>query len=467
MTKITLIQPPFLDRLIHFPIGLGYLAAVLEKNDIDVSIVDLNFSDKRILRRLNFSDVVGISCMTKTFPSVLKVVKEINDIDSDIPIILGGHHPSVAADSCLFYPEIDFCVIGEGEYTLLDLVKILKSNGDVSKVKGIAFRNGGKVKYTEPRPLIQNLDELPFPAYHLFDLKNYSYNIIGVGNAKKIPWISIVTSRGCPFHCIFCKRIYGQTYRARSPENVLAEMEFLVSEYKIKEFLIVDDNFTLIRERAEKICDLIIERGLDVIFRFPNGIRADCVDFELLKKLKNAGMYKTAFGIESGSPRMLKIMKKNLDLNKIRKAVRMCRVLGIENIGFFVIGLPGETHESALQTIKFAKELPLDDASFYIATPYPGTEFFNWVVKRGYINPENLDWGKLDLLNYTSVSRTDDLTSEEISELVKKASREFYFRPITFMRKFSRMHSLKELRIAFGEATNWFKIHSKYYSRKV
>jgi len=465
MPHVTLIQPSFLDRCIHFPIGLGYLAAVLEKNNINVSIVDLNFSDKKILKKLKSSDVVGISTMTKTFPSVLKTAKQIKEINPDIPIVLGGHHPSVAAESCLSYPEIDYCVIGEGEYTLLDLVKTIENKGDISKIKGIAYRNNGKIKCTETRPLIQNLDDLPFPAYHLFNKRNYFYSIIGVGNVKKIPWVSIVTSRGCPFQCIFCKRIYGQTFRARSPENVLDEMEFLVSKYKIKEFLIVDDNFTLIKDRAEKICDMIIERDLDIAIRFPNGMRADAVDFELLKKLKKAGMYKTAFGIESGSTRMLKIMKKNLDLDKIKRTVKMCRILGIKTIGFFVVGLPGETRESALQTIKFAKELPLDDVAFYPATPYPGTEFFYWAIKKGYLKPENLDWDKFDLLNYNSVCRTDDLSTEEISELVKKASREFYFRPITLVRKLLDMRSFKELEIAFGEASNWFRIHSRYYSR--
>jgi len=465
MAHVTLIQPPFLDRCIHFPIGFGYLAAVLEKNDVDVSIIDLNFSDKKILKKLKSSDVVGISTMTKTFSSALNTAKQIKEIDPDIPIVFGGHHPSVAAESCLSYPEIDYCVIGEGEYTFLDLVKSLENNSNINKVKGIAFRNNGEIKYTESRQLIKNLDELPFPAYHLFNKRDYFYSIIGVGNVKKIPWVSIVTSRGCPFQCIFCKRIYGQTFRARSPENVLAEMEFLVSKYKIKEFLIVDDNFTLIKERAEKICDLIIEKGLDIVFRFPNGMRADSVDFALLKKLKKAGMYKTAFGIESGSSRMLKLMKKNLNLDRIRKTVKMCRILGIKTIGFFIIGLPGETCESALQTIKFAKELPLDDVAFYPATPYPGTEFFYWAIEKGYLKPEHLDWSKFDLLNYTSVCRTDDLTSEEIAELVKKASREFYFRPITLVRKLLDIHSFKELRIAFGEASNWFRVHSKYYSR--
>ena len=456
MVHVTLIQPPFQDRCVHFPLGLAYLGSILEKNDIDVSLIDLNFSNEKKLKNAASTDIIGISCMTKTYPSALQTAKKIKEVNSDVKIIFGGPHPTVVPEICQ-EESIDFCVMGEGEYTFLDLIQTIEKQGNFNNVNGIAFQENGNIKSTQPRPPIMNLDNLPFPGWHLFDINKYIYNIIGVENVKKIPWISVITSRGCPNRCIFCNRQLGKLYRMRSPKNVVEELEILTTKYKIKEILFVDDNFTLSKKRTIEICDQIIERGLDIVFRFPSGIRIDSIDKEMLLKLKKAGLYSVAFGIESGSQRMLKIIKKDININQIKKSVSLCHKLGIEVIGFFVIGFQGETFKSALKTIEFAKKIPLDDAAFYVATPYPGTEFYDWASRKGFLN--NCDWSKFGLLEYTSVCRTDDLTSEQISILVKKASREFYFRPLTLIKKLFRFRSLKEFKFAYNEVSKWFKFH--------
>lgn len=462
--KVTLIQPHFGDRLVHFPLGLGYLAAVLEKNDIDVRVIDLNFEDEKELKKVSSSDIVGISCMTKTYQSVIKTAKKIKEMDSEIPILLGGPHPSVMTDACLSQPEIDICVIGEGEHTLLELVKNLKNNGDLKNIQGIAYKENGEIKRTQPRPLIRNLDELPYPAYHLFDIDKYIYNVIGVNNVRRLPWISMMTSRGCPHSCTFCSKYFGRLYRSRSPDNVLEEIKFLVDEFGIKEILIVDNSFTTLKKRAIEICDKIAKSKLDIEIRITAGVRADDIDREIIASFKKAGVYNIAFGLESGTNRMLKLMKKGMSIKDIENAINLSHEFKINTIGFFIIGLPGETMNSALKTIELAKKIPLDDVAFYPATPFPGTEFFDWAVKKGFINES--DWSTFDLFNYRSVCRTDDLTPEQIVQLVKKGYKEFYFRPFKLIQKLSRLKNFRELKIAFFESLNWFKSESRYYSKE-
>lgn len=455
MTKVTLIQPSFGSRMVQIPMGIAYLAAVLEKNDVDVSLIDLNISDEKEIEKVKSSDIVGISVKTESYPSAASITEKIKETDSDIPIMWGGVHPTILADECLKNLRIDYCVIGEGERTVVELVDAIANNGELNGVKGIAFKNNGQIVHTEPRPLIENINEIPFPAYHLLGMDKYIYCVNGVDNVRRYPWACIFTSRGCPHNCIFCYRFFGQRYRARSPENVLAEMEFLIDKYGIREFFVLDENFTLQKDRVMKICDMIIEKNLDILFRCPSGVRADIMDREMLEKLKAAGMYKASFGIESASEEILKRAKKNLDLNKVKDAVKLCKEVGVETVGYFIIGLPGETIHTAMKTIKFAKELPLNDAMFFIATPLPATEFYDWTVEKGFL--QETDWSKYKFSSYKSVCKTDDLTSEQIVNLVRLANRQFYLRPNVILRKLSRMRHPNEFRVAFSEVLSWLK----------
>jgi len=450
---VTLVMPNYADRRVQMPLGLGYLAAVLEKKGVDVKIVDMNVSDGKL--KLENTDIVGISCMIKTWPQSIALARQIKEKDADLPIVFGGPHPSSVSEDCMRNEEIDFCVLGEGEVTAPELFEAIEKKKNFSKVKGIAYRKDGKVKHTKTRPLIQNLDTIPFPAYHLFDVKKYFYSVVGVEVTERMPWGTMTTSRGCPNRCIFCFHAFGRTWRGRSPQNVKDEITFLVEKYKLKEILFVDDNFTVSKSRVMEICDKIKESGYDLTFRLQSGMRANLMDYEMMKKMRETGLYRISLGIESGSPQMLKRMKKDITLEQVRKAVAICNKVGIEVVGFFVIGLPGETKQTAYQTMKFSKELNLKDAAFFTALPIPGTEFYNWSYGGGFL--ECNDWEKFDMFGGKSISRTEDLTTEQINRLAKMAYRQFYFRPKTLLKKLASIKSIPEARIAFDEVFKWFR----------
>jgi len=450
---VTLVMPNYADRRVQMPLGIGYIAAVLERRGFDVRIVDMNVSGGKL--RLGSTDIVGISCMTKTWPQSLELARMIKEEDADIPVVFGGPHPTAATADCMKHSEIDFCVAGEAEVTAPELFLAIGKGKNFRRIKGIAFRENGGVKRTKPRPLIQSLDSIPFPAYHLFEAEKYFRSVVGVETTERMPWATMTTSRGCPYSCIFCYHAFGRSWRARSPENIFAEIKMLVEDYKIREILFLDDNFTVDRKRAIEICNMVIDSGYDLTFRLQSGMRANLMDYGLMRKMRDAGVYRISLGIESGSPQMLKRMKKDLTLNQVRKAVAICNKLGIEVVGFFIIGLPGETRRTAYQTMKFAKELQLTDAAFFTALPLPGTEFYEWSHANNFL--ECNEWSGFDVFGGRSISRTEALTTDQIAKLAKIAYRQFYFRPKTLLRKLTSIKSLPEAKIAFDEVVNWFK----------
>jgi anaerobic magnesium-protoporphyrin IX monomethyl ester cyclase len=321
---------------------------------------------------------------------------------------------------------VDYIVIGEGEETFIELLKAIEKKSDLSKVRGIAFRKNGKAIMTKPRPLIEDLDSLPFPAYHLFPSLD-KYNWYVPHPHKK--GLGIMTSRGCPFNCIYCyKGLFGYKWRARSPENVVAEWEWLVKEVGVEEIAIYDDIFNLSMDRANKIYDLLIKKGLAIPHFFPNGIRAEYVDLPLLKKMKKAGCIRIAFGVETGSKRIMQAIDKRLDFDKVRKAFKLCDQLGIETTAFFVLGLPGETRETMQQTIDFAKELNPTFAQFTTLTPFVGTRVYDLIKKEGKLL-ENWNVKFSSHFDKPKKFELGEVTPELLEEMKRKAYREFYFRP--------------------------------------
>lgn len=458
--KILLINPPWIvpkgyeGRLVvPYPLGIGYIASYLEKNKINVKILDIlaegfeietempdrfvrfGLSEKDIIKWIkNFKpDVIGITCMfttqSKSLHDLAKVIK------SNLPkimIVAGGIHPSSCSIEVMSDENIDFVVKGEGEETILELVKALKINNDISTVKGVFYRNDGKVEYTGDRQLIFNLDDIPFPAYHLLKVERYfkasrtlikNYSGIyrkgrgareGTYNRK---WVSMITSRGCPFTCFFCsvRNAYGKNmWRPRSPENVLNEIEMLNNKYGITHFLFEDDNMTLDVERVKKIFFGIITRRLNITWEAPNGIRADKLDEELVRLMKSSGCTALTLGVESGDQEFLtKVVKKNLDLKDVIKATRLIRKHEIPLNGFFILGMPGETKETMSRTIRFAAMLARMGMypEFNIATPLPATEMFDIAVKKnlfveGSFKPTDIiiayDKPRIKIEGYTS-----------------------------------------------------------------
>ena len=410
-------------KMILPPLGLAYLATCLEKNNVDVSILDANAENltpfqvaRRVLTKK--PKLVGISAVTNTISEAWEIAREIKK-KKDIPIIFGGIHPTLLPEESLDKGYVDFVLRGEAEKTLTDFVL----GKDKTKIIGLSFKNGQKTIHNQTLPIIKNLDLQPFPARHLLPLEKY----ITIG-AKRTPYATLISSRGCPYQCSFCstRAIAGQNFRPRSAENVLAEIDQLVQDYGVREINILDDNFTLNPARVDKICRLLIKRGYDLLLKNGNGVRLDSLTYPLLALMKKAGWYLLAFGIESGDQSILKKNLKNLKLAKVRQVINWCRKLGIQTEGFFIFGLPGETPASIKKTINFAKSLALDEAQFNILTPFVGTKAREMIQKEGRILTN--DWAFYNAWS-APVFELKGLSPEEMLRKQKQAYRQFYLRP--------------------------------------
>jgi magnesium-protoporphyrin IX monomethyl ester (oxidative) cyclase len=464
--KIMLIIPPSTLWAIERPhvvqpIGIGYIAAVLEKEGYDISVLDtialgwqeylmkwkgrkiekgktihFGLSWEEIEKRVREAnpDVVGISsAYTCQSENVHKTAEAVKRAGKNITVVVGGAHPTAFPQHMLEDMNVDIAVIGEGELTAAELMQKLKEGTDYSEVKGIAFRNNGKVKINERREFIEDLDSIPFPARHLLPMKEYfEAKSTHSGEAKWSPITSMITSRGCPGVCIFCSihSIWGRKWRPRSAKNVVDEIEHMVEKYHIKELHFEDDNLTLNKQRMIEICDGIIERGLNKKIRWttPNSVMVATLDEEVLTKMKQSGCYALSFGIESGNEHILRdVVRKNVPFDRLREIIRVCRKLKIETAGSFILGLPGETLETFQKTIDFAKEIGLDRASFLAATPFPGTDLYKLCIDKGYISSD-ISWSSLRTIG-SAVITTDKFTKEEVLEWQRKAYKQFYFRP--------------------------------------
>ena len=450
--KVLLIYPPsslasYERPIVVPPLGLAYIGAVLEKAGHKVEILDtiaLNWRTPiKIGNRVHLGqkwgdisdeikrskpDAVGISCpFSCQSDNAHKVAELVKEYDADVPVIMGGAHPSTLPKRVLQDQNVDYVVIGEGELTMLNLLKTL-STGAFNEIDGFAYREEGKTVINPKKRFINDIDSLPFPARHLLPMNEYFNAEAPHGpELMRKPFTSMITSRGCPFNCVFCSihSIWGHKWRARNADNVVLEIEHLIDVYQIREIHFEDDNLTLDKRRMEKICDLILDRGLDVRWFTPNGVAIWTLDKNLLEKMKKSGCYKLCFGIESGCPQTLQFIKKPINLTHARQVIHWANDVGIWTHGFFVIGFPYETKEAIYETLRFAVESDLDFASFFIATPLPGTRLLEIVKKEGLI--ENaLNWADLDVFNATL--NTKFFTVEEINSL----QRNLY---VSFLRK--------------------------------
>ncbi len=427
--KVMLINPSFRTHIVTPHLGLGYLASSLRDAGHEVALLDClarGISPEKIkteVEKIN-PDIVGITAMTTYYSVALKYVEKIKELGK--LTILGGQHITARPAESLKESKADFVIYGEGERTIVELVNAIENNGGFSSINGIGYKNQGNIVINPRRDLIENLDTIPMPAWDLMPPKKYPPAPHGAV-AKRFPVAPIITTRGCPFNCAFCasKCIWQQKLRFRDAKSVVDEIELLVNEYGVREFHFEDDNFTANKNHALSICNEIIKRKLDIVWACPNGVRIDRIDQELLTKMKESGCYLLAFGIESGNQEILDRVNKRLNIDMAPKIIKMVKDNGIETWGFFIIGLPGETRETARKTIEFAKKIPLDRAQFCMFTPLPGSDIFNeWVKKEGI---ENFDWEKFNFFNV--IYESDSLKKEDLVELQKKAFREFYFRP--------------------------------------
>lgn len=445
------------------PLGLAYIAGVLEKNNFQCKIIDANvlgLGYEKILEEIpENTKLVGLYLNSFSYKSCQELAKIIRTERKNSLIILGGPLPSVA-DSAQLLNEIDCdgLVRGEGEYSVLGIMKNIRENrfpfeGNLS---GLTYFNKNNEIISHPVERISNLDLLPFPAFHLLPpLRAYKTR------SRKIPVAAIVTSRGCPFECSFCsKDIFKRIATYRSAKNVLAEIDFLVKNYGIRQVDILDDNFALNKPRFLEILDGLIERKYDLALNFQSGIRTENIDEEVLKRMKKAGVYKLAFGIESADENVLNIHKKRLNLKKVEEIVKKAKEMGFVVYGFFIIGLPGETEEAFEKTLSFAKKLDFDVANFCMAIPFVNTELYAMVKERGRFlvdTTRNIDSG---FYAGKVFFEYDNYTKEDILKRYKKAYKEFYsfkkqIKILLAIRSLNELNWVKEA--ALGVFNNLFR----------
>ncbi len=453
--KVCLVNPPYLlpDNWkgmirVSQQLGLAYVAAALEKAGHEVRIIDcvaedwksthtqdgkkyagISFSELCERIRKTSPDAVGITTFTSQKWSALQAAKIAKDAGKNIVVFLGGPHISVRPDDCLSDKSVDFVVVGEGEISTAEAIDSLQNGKPLSRIKSIGFKENGRIIMNERRQLIENLDELPFPARHLLPMEKYfeAARSMQTARASSRKWANIITSRGCPYNCIFCSihLSMGRKWRARSPENVVKEIEELVSKYGVEEINFEDDNMSLDRQRMEKICDMIIGRKINIVWNCPNGLRADSLDEPLLRKMKATGCTGIFVAAESGVQKVVdKIVGKNLDLKKVENAVMICKKVGIDIGVFFVLGLPGETKEDMKKTIEFGRKLRRMGAStcsFFVANPFYGTRLHQVARESGYLIRKDGPDIENGFLNLDAMIKTPQFTPEEVKELREQA----------------------------------------------
>ncbi|MCK9574329.1 MAG: B12-binding domain-containing radical SAM protein, partial [Candidatus Omnitrophica bacterium] len=351
-------------------------------------------------------------CIRQKFPSVI--------------IVAGGTYPSIFPEKYLTF--FDYIIDGEGEEAFLELLKKIEQNMPVTTVAGIIYKEGGDIIRVSRKPLVSTVDQLPFPAYDLLSppLAEYSRK----GRVVKKFMAPILTSRGCPYQCIYCnKNIFGSNFRARSPQNIIDEIEFLYKNFSIRQIDILDDNFNLIPERAMRVMDMIIEKRYGLAINCHNGLRADRLDEKLAKKLKTAGVFKVGIGVESADEKILKKIKKDLDLNAVKNAVSNLRKLGIITHGYFILGLPGDNPASMQKTIDFAKKLNPHFINPATCIPFPGTALYEEVKQNGVflVNIEDgLESGFFEGKVFFEIGPT---LKKDVIQYSKEAFKQFYGRP--------------------------------------
>jgi anaerobic magnesium-protoporphyrin IX monomethyl ester cyclase len=459
--KIILINPPARtlshESLVIPPLGLSYLASTLKREGHEVKIIDafaqgLNWGEFEEVVKKEKTDLIGIGGMTPIIDIISRAITVCRPYTRYL--VMGGPHISVyGQDFIKSNPGIDYGIIGEGEYNFIDLISRLEKGRDPWNVSGLI----GPDRANPPGNSITDLDQLPFPARNLLPNQSYRY---GPWPGEKIT--TIITSRGCPYHCIFCdKSILGLKWRARSPKNVLDEMEEIVRDLGIRSLIIYDDLFTLDRQRVIDICQGILDRKLRIKWKCEG--RVDRVDDEMLRWMSQAGCSMIAYGVESGNQSGLNYLKKGITISQIRRAFSLTHQVKIKPMAYFILGLPMETFDQSMNTIKFAQELNPEYAQFSILSPYKGTKLYEEAKRKGWYqeikanNPFDKDQKRPVLLS-------ENWTSADLNKILRLAHRKFYLR---FSYIINKLRGIKDI----NQLKSWMRVGMDllkwYFSRRV
>ena len=448
--KILLISPPQNTRYPQPPLGLAMLAAVLEKEGHSVRILDLTalgLSENAIPQIIQTERpaIAGITAMTSTINSALSMARMIKETDANVLVVLGGAHVSILPEETLQKnPAVDIIVRGEGEKTILELVEAIEKNvHDFGNILGLTYRTEFGLKSNQLREPLLDLDELPFPAFHLLPQGKYRLH---PPFGRQSPAMPIMISRGCPYSCIFCsKSVFGNKYRNNSPVYVVNQIRLLIEKFGIKEIKFYDDVFTLDKKWVMNICTEMKNQGICAPWTCET--RVNLVDNELLRTMKTAGCYMIAYGVESGDQGILTEVGKNVTLKQIVKAFNLTHEAGIGTVGYFMLGTPNETPETINRTIEFAKELNPDFVQFSIATPFPGTELHRLAAEKGCL-PE--DWDEYVYADLKSVKNSafeiSNITRQELGVWNRKAYASFYLRWGYIWKRLKKMGSTEGIK---------------------
>jgi len=456
--KVSLIHPNTRNKYPQHPIGLGQIASVLDqKGNHNVQIVDaeaLNMNLCDVVKEIEeFNpDFIGITARTPAIKVAIETASALKKIRST-PIILGGAHGTALPHETMKTMNcFDILVRNEGEYAMLEIV-----NGkSLNKIKNIIFRDGKNLVETEKRPFIENLDELPWPAYDLMPMDSYK---IYPPNMP-LPYVSIVSSRGCPGQCTYCfKALFGSKYRFNSATYLADEIEYCIEHFNIKSVIFFDDVFTINKKRAMELCNELNSRNIKIKFRCET--RVNAVDKELLEALKKNGCKQISFGVESGCQKVLNEWNKGITLKQIEQAFATVDEVGIQTLqAYMMIGAPKtETNETIEESLSFIMKLNPDLVQWSIACPFPSTKLGNWYEE----NYERLDFSSMMYTNIASIDgwkpeyRCQNLTTEELWIWMKKVYRAYYFRPKYFARRFRKLISRdwkNELRMNYAGLTD-------------
>lgn len=449
MLRVALVNPAQPGAYSQPPLGLALIAAVLEKAGCAVSVIEANtlkLKPDEVVRLAAGADVVGLTAVTPTINAAIAIARHLKKANPNVHIVLGGAHATILPEETLTAaPEIDMLVRGEAENTFIELLQALEAKQMPDKIAGISYRQAGRVVSNPAGTAGIDLDSLPFLAYHLLPWRNYRPH---PPHGRYLPFAAMITSRGCPYRCSYCsKPIFGTKFRGQSPERVADEVAYHQKKFSVREIAFYDDVFTLDKKRAHGIAEELVRRGLKVHWTCET--RVNLVDGELLRHMKQAGCYSVAYGIESGSQEVLNTLDKGITLEQVAEAIHLTREAGLEAIGYFMIGSPGESVETIRETINFARKLRLGFAQFAVTTPFPRTRLYELYMagKKG----ADIPWESFVYTGSGSqtapVFEGTRLSRADIQCWTRRAHKEFYLRPAYVWQRLRSISSFGDVKV--------------------
>jgi anaerobic magnesium-protoporphyrin IX monomethyl ester cyclase len=450
--RILFINPPWIVRSrenlwrnvasVMPSLGIAWLAAVLEKDGHKVSILDAHAERLHLdsipqwVKEHGPFDLVGLTATTPLIGNALDIARSLKNQSPSPLVVLGGVHPTVLPAESLAEPSVDLVVRGEGEETIREIA----AEKPWDQIAGISYRQDGAVVHNPDRKLIDDLDNLPFPAYHLLPMHRYRP---AAGAAKRLPASSVLATRGCPGRCTFCYRIFGNRLRCRSGLNLVQEVKLLQDRYGIREICFYDDTFTAVRREVRAFCHAIQDMNLDLTWSCFS--RVDTFDADTFRLMKETGCHQVMFGVETCNREILKNINKKVAPDTVAGVFQATKEIGMDVRGAFMLGNPGETEESLEENCRYAIRLNPDLALFNITTPYPGTEMFKWADDNHYLITKN--WEDYDLSK--PVMELPTVSAAKVMEYYRKSHRRFYFRPSYIYSRLTKIRSLEDLSSIF------------------